>query len=185
MNADVLHVKGDVDLNRLKPRNAIILQNSPGLVGQALLSQGPNKPPTWSTSAASGPEGQLGFVSIAASQTVTTTALTTVTGLSVTVVLASIRKLKVTGFLTYQVVLPVQEIQASIWMDGSEADTSVAIASNTSATYPYGTLQPISLVSPAAGSHTFTIKIGFSDAGNNVTSPGSAYSWLLVEDIGA
>lgn len=47
MNVDTLSVKGDIDLNSLRPRNAIILLNRPGGVGAALTSQGPGRSPQW------------------------------------------------------------------------------------------------------------------------------------------
>ena len=47
LSVNVLHVKGDVDLNSLRPRNAVILQGSPGSAGQSITSQGPGKAPYW------------------------------------------------------------------------------------------------------------------------------------------
>jgi microcystin-dependent protein len=51
---DVLHVKGDVDLNRLKPRNAIVLQGSPGTAGEVVTSQGPGMAPQWAAGGGGG-----------------------------------------------------------------------------------------------------------------------------------
>lgn len=42
-----LNVSGDITLNSLRPRNAIVLLNSPGAAGNVLTSQGANKVPVW------------------------------------------------------------------------------------------------------------------------------------------
>jgi microcystin-dependent protein len=51
---DVVHVKGDIDFNRLKPRNAILLQGSPGVAGEVVTSQGPGQAPTWAAGGGGG-----------------------------------------------------------------------------------------------------------------------------------
>lgn len=61
VNADVLHVQGDADMQTLRPRGPIVLLNSPGAVGQAVVSQGPGKQPKWGTPSGGGVTWPLAF----------------------------------------------------------------------------------------------------------------------------
>jgi hypothetical protein len=54
VSISVLHVTGDMDLNSLRPRNAIILQGNTGTVGQVVASQGPGKAPAWAAGGGGG-----------------------------------------------------------------------------------------------------------------------------------
>jgi hypothetical protein len=60
----LLHVVGDIDLRSLRPRSAIVLQNSPGKAGAVVTSQGPGKQPIWGTGGAA-TSGSLPTASLA------------------------------------------------------------------------------------------------------------------------
>jgi hypothetical protein len=161
LDANVVHVKGDLDALDLIARRDVTVK------GNSL------------------PRGQIGYKLVSAQQNITTSAVTVLTGLSVTVKLASPRMLKATLFVTWETgSANIALIFTQILMDGSSALTQVSNAQSS----PSGSFGVSSFTAPCtvpAGTHVFTAVMSFStaNAGNNA-SPGSADSYLLIEDAG-
>jgi hypothetical protein len=123
---------------------------------------------------------QLGYAQVTANQGSITTAVD-LTGLSVTVNVLSGQRIKITGFIP-QLSSTVTSDQAivSILEGGTQLQGAVAYTGSSSGTY----CQPVCILSPSAGSHTYKLQAARTGTGTMTMAAAATYpAFILVEAL--
>ena len=125
--------------------------------------------------------GQLGYAEKTATDQTGITALTDLTGLSVTVTVGTGRRIRVTGYLIAQQITNTGTVELHI----REGSTTLERSVDTVAAGSFLTCRPTLITSPSAGVHTYKLSLTSSAASVGTAYTGTGPAYILVEDIGA
>lgn len=126
------------------------------------------------------PGGVLGYAQVTANQTGITTVVD-LTGLTVTVTVGSARRIQITGIALFQDGTIDTQVIMSI-QEGATVLTQSAIDQGLAASNQ--TLNPMVILSPTAGVHTYKLTAQASAGTVQMTAAATTPAFILVQDIG-
>lgn len=125
--------------------------------------------------------GQLGYAEKTATNQTGISAITDLTGITVTVTVGTNRRIKVTGHCGVQQITGAGTGEITI----REAAVSLARGYRTLATNDFATLDPVYISTPSVGSHTYKLSMATTANTINTVYGTDNPAFILVEDIGA
>jgi hypothetical protein len=131
----------------------------------------------------SAPRGSLGYAEATTAQTGIGTAETSVIGMSVTVTVGASRRIKV----TFQCLPVITSAVIDLLVTFRVKQDGLRVQSPMVTSHPnfYTALHSVAVVTPSAGSHTYTVTTLNSGGTHKIEAHVEYPTFLLVEDIGA
>lgn len=126
--------------------------------------------------------GWIGYVAITSSAHTSVTTDVDITGLAVTVTVGTSRRIRVSGHVRVSCSSDVGGTTISLWEGATLLDKS-----DNYATVADGRTHcdPIAVLTPTAGSHTYKLSIANAFAGNSAVRADPTFPcFLMVEDVG-